>query len=330
MTIIINKRRVGVPTMNRKLLAPFILMMVLIISACGSNNAANNPSPSPSPSESADAGDNSASGTITYQSELGPVEVPANPQRIVALSSAPNLLSLGAKLVGVDEWTYGNPLFTEMLTDTTVVSDTNLEKIIELEPDLILAGAQLNNISKLQEIAPTVVYTWGKNDYLTQQLEVGKLINKEKEAQAWIEDFSKRAEELGKKVKEKIGENATVSVIEVGDNKTFYVFGNNFARGTELIYQAMGLNMPEKVKQDALESGLFTLSTEVLDQYAGDWIILSRNSKADVSFMELETWKNIPAVKNGHVIEIDTEASSYSDPTTLDNLFKIFEAGFLK
>ncbi|REK75636.1 iron-hydroxamate ABC transporter substrate-binding protein [Paenibacillus paeoniae] len=316
--------------MKKALAIPFILLLVLIVSACGSNTV-NNQSPSPSPSEStAPEGGNSSGDTITYQSELGPVEVPANPQRIVALSSAPNLLSLGVKLVGVDEWTYGNPLFKEMLTDTAVVSETSLEKILELEPDLILAGAHINNIAKLQEIAPTVVYTWGKNDYLTQQLEVGKLVNKEKEAQAWIDDFTVRAEALGQKVKEKIGENATVSVLEVGDNKTFYTFGNNFARGTELLYQAMKLNMPEKVKEDALGPGLFALSTEVVSEYAGDYIILSRRSQVDVSFMELETWKNIPAVANGHVIEINTDASSYSDPTTLENLFKIFEEGFMK
>src|SRR5690606_1753447 len=106
-------------------------------------------------------------------------------------------------------------------------------------------------IDKLQEIAPTVAYTWGKLDYLAQQLEIGKLLNKEQEAQAWIDDFTQRAEAVGQEIKAKIGENTTVSVIET-DLKNFYVFGNNWARGTELLYQAMGLNMPEKVKADAL------------------------------------------------------------------------------
>ncbi|CAM4409861.1 iron-hydroxamate ABC transporter substrate-binding protein [Paenibacillus alkaliterrae] len=318
--------------MSKKLLLPFIFLLTIIISACG-GNAANSelPSPTASPiaSEPAAAEPAGNTGMITYQSELGPVEVPANPQRIVALTNGPNVLSLDGTLVGVDEWTNKNPLFTEKLSGVTVVSEDNLEKIIDLEPDLIIAGTHNKNIDKLTEIAPTVVYTWGKLDYLAQQLEIGKLLNKEQEAQAWIDDFTQRAEAVGQEIKAKIGESATVSVIET-DSKNFYVFGNNWARGTELLYQAMGLNMPEKVKTDALGPGYYTISTEVLSEYAGDYVVLSRSSQGDNSFMQTDTWAKIPAVQNKQVIEIDTEAASYSDPTTLEYLLNIFKEGFLQ
>ncbi|SFJ21524.1 substrate-binding protein [Paenibacillus sp. UNC496MF] len=91
----------------------------------------------------------------------------------------------------------------------------------------------------------------------------------------------------------------------------------------------MGLSMPEKVKKDALGPGYYTLSPEVLSQYAGDYVVLSRSSASDNAIMKTAAWTNVPAVKNGHVIEIDTEASSYSDPTTLEYLLDIFEKGFL-
>ncbi|MDQ0062550.1 iron-hydroxamate ABC transporter substrate-binding protein [Paenibacillus harenae] len=319
--------------MNRKLLLPFIVLMCVMISACGGNNANNNasspgnsPAASETPATEAPAAD---TGTITYESELGPVEVPASPKRIVALTNAPNILALGGTIVGVDEWTNKSPHFTEKLAGVEVVSEDSLEKIIELEPDLIIAGTHNKNIDKMKEIAPTVVYTWGKLDYLTQQLEIGKLLNKEQEAQAWIDDFTKRAAEAGEEIKAKIGENATVSVFET-DSKSFYVFGNAWARGTEILYQAMGLNMPEKVKADAQGPGYYTLSTEVLSDYAGDYIVLSRSATGDNSFMQSDTWTKIPAVQNDHVIEIDTEASSYSDPMTLEYLLNIFKEGFLK
>lgn len=323
--------------MSKKLLLPIIfLLFVVIISACGNNASNNNEASSSSasqggseqqtPTESESA---AKTGTVTYQSELGPVEVPANPQRIVALTNAPNVLSLGGTLVGVDEWTNKNPLFTDKLNGVEVVSEDNLEKIIELEPDLIIADASSKNLDKLKEIAPTVAYTWGKLDFLSQQVEIGKLLNKEQEAQAWVDDFSQRAKAAGDEIKTKIGENATVSVFET-DSKNFYVFGNAWARGTELLYQAMELNMPEKVKEDALGPGYYTLSPEVLSDYAGDYIVLSRSAQGDNSFMQTDTWQKIPAVKNGHVIEIDTEASTYSDPTTLEYLLNIFKEGFLK
>lgn len=316
--------------MNKKLSAPILLLLLMIVvSACGNNSGNNSEkNASPAPSSEATTTADGASGTITYQSETGPVEVPANPQRIIALSNAPNVLSLDGTLVGVDQWTNMNPLFAEKLAGVEIVSEEDLEKIIEQKPDLIIGGTEMKNIEKLKQIAPTVVFTWGKLDYLAQQLEIGKLLNKEEEAQAWIDDFKQRAEAIGKEVKAKIGENATVSVFET-DAKTFYVFGNNWARGTEILYQAMGLNMPEKVKKDAQGPGYYTLSQEVLPEYAGDYIVLSKSSKNDNSFMKTETWNNIPAVKSKQVIEIDTESSTYSDPTTLEYLLNIYKQGFL-
>ncbi|MWV46274.1 ABC transporter substrate-binding protein [Paenibacillus sp. HJL G12] len=321
--------------MNKKLLLPLLLLMI-VISACGNQAVNDNKAASASSNEdqaansatNADTASESNAGTKTYQSESGPVEVPANPKRIVALTNAPNVLSLDGTLVGVDEWTYKNPLFTDKLSGVKVVSPDDLEKIIELDPDLIIASSDSKNMDKLKEIAPTVAYTWGKLDYLNQQLEIGKLLNKEKETQAWIDDFKQRTAEVGKEIKAKYGDNVTVSVLET-DSKSFYVLGNNWARGTEVLYQAMGLNMPEKVKADALGPGYYTLSPEVLSDYVGDFLVLSRSSQGDNSFMKTATWSNIPAVKNKHVIEIDSESSSYSDPTTLEYLLGIFKTGFL-
>ncbi|OXM14372.1 iron-hydroxamate ABC transporter substrate-binding protein [Paenibacillus herberti] len=316
----------------KKWLTPLVLSLTLVLSACGSkgdsstNNASNNgsqPTASVAPSASP-----AASGTFTYESETGKVEVPLNPQRIVALTNAPNVLSLGLPLVGVDQWSNKSSMFTEKLSGVAEVTDENLEKIIELDPDLIIAGTNMKNLDKMREIAPTVVYTWGKLDYIEQQLAIGKLLNKEKEAQTWADDFKKRAEEAGKQVKAKIGENATVSVIEF-DAKSFYVFGNNWARGTEVLYQAMGLGMTENAKKDALGPGMFTISSESLPEYAGDYIVLSRPKGLDNPVFQTETWKGIPAVKSGRVITIDPASYSYSDPITLDHMLKLYTDEFL-
>lgn len=295
----------------------FLLVTVLILGACGNDDSANESNAAPSDSEN-----------FTYASENGPVEVPKDPQRVISLTNGPNTLALNANIVGIDEWTNANPLFQEQLEGVEVVSEDNLEKIIELEPDLIIAGSQMKNIDKLSEIAPTVVFTWGKLDYLAQQVEIGKLLNKEEEAQQWVDDFKERAATAGDAIRAEIGDDATVSVIESGD-KEFYVFGDNYARGTEILYQAMGLNMPDKVKELALEAGVYTFSTEVLPEFAGDYVVLSKNPGAANSFMETDVWKNIPAVKNDQVIEINTLESTYSDPITLDHLLTIFEDGFL-
>ena len=57
------------------------------------------------------------------------VEVPANPKRVVVLSSfAGNVMSLGVNLVGVDSWSKQNPRFDSKLKDVAEVSDENVEK----------------------------------------------------------------------------------------------------------------------------------------------------------------------------------------------------------
>jgi iron complex transport system substrate-binding protein len=306
----------------KKLFIPIMLVLVLIISACGKQDTTNDSTSTPKEDEKPEF--------ITYQSETGPIEVPADPQRVILLSGfTGNVLHLGVNVVGVDVWSKNSPTFTEELKDAEEVSDENLEKIIELEPDLIIGLSNIKNLDKLKEIAPTVTYTWGKVDYLTQHLEIGKLLNKEKEAQAWIDDFKSRTEAAGDEIRAKIGEDATVSVIE-SFGKDLYVFGENWARGTEILYQGMNLKMPEKVREVALEAGYYTLSAEVLPEYAGDYVILSKYTDADTSFQETETYKNIPAVKNNRVFEMEGNGASFSDPITLEKQLEFFKKSFLE
>ncbi|WP_088012581.1 iron-hydroxamate ABC transporter substrate-binding protein [Gottfriedia acidiceleris] len=304
----------------KKLLLPLILIFVLSISAC---------SHSSSDKKASISNIDDQPKTFTYQSETGPVEVPTHPKRVILLSGfTGNVISLGVNVVGVDVWSKNNPTFKKELKDVTEVSDENLEKIIELKPDLIIGLSNIKNIDKLKEIAPTVTYTWGKLDYLEQHIEIGKLLNKEKEAKEWVDDFKQRAEKTGDEIRAKIGEDATVSVFESYD-KQLYVFGNNWARGTEILYQAMKLKMPEKVKEMALKDGYYTLSTEVLPQYAGDYIILSNYADADISFQKTDTYKSIPAVKNNRVYEMLGNGASFSDPVTLEKQLAFFKKSFL-
>lgn len=267
--------------------------------------------------------------TITYESEFGPVEVPENPERIVALAYAPNLHALDVEMTGVDQWSKNNPLFEEDLKSVAEVTEAEPESILAEDPDLIIAGANMENLEELEKIAPTVTYTWGKLNYLEQQIEIGKLVGKEDETRAWAEDFEKRAADIGSKIKEKHGEDTTVTVIET-DGKGFYLFGEAWGRGTEILYQAMDLKMPENVEDAVSSDGYYEISQEVLAEYAGDYIILSRGEETDMSFTESEVWQSIPAVQNDNVIEIDTAASSYSDPTTLEYLLEIYSKGLME
>ncbi|API92422.1 ABC transporter substrate-binding protein [Virgibacillus pantothenticus] len=300
----------------------FILLfsvIILLLSACNTNEE----------KKQEKAASENEKDTITYESENGPVEVPADPQRVVVLSQfAGNLIKLGVNIVGADSWAKDNPRFEE-LKDAATVSDDNLEQIIELEPDLIIGLSSAKNIDKLKEIAPTVTFTYGKADYLQQHIEVGKLVNKEEEARKWVENFEQEATEVGKQIKDKIGEDATVSVVEKFD-KQWYVFGDNWGRGTEILYQAMGLKMPETVKKHALKDGYYALSEEVIPDFAGDYLIVSDQSGAkDTSYLESDIFQSIPAVQNDNVFVIDGKKFYFNDASTLEYQLEFFKGKFL-
>ncbi|RRJ65793.1 iron-hydroxamate ABC transporter substrate-binding protein [Paenibacillus oralis] len=301
----------------KKLLLPLFVLTILVISACG-NNANDNSGTTSKASEAGASANTSSSDTITYQSENGPIKVPANPQRVVVLSGyAGNLLALDIPLVGVDAWTKANPKFQDPLKNVAEVSDENVESILNLKPDLIIAMSDVKNADKLKQIAPLVTYTYNKVDYLTQILEIGKAVNQEQKAADWIADFKERAQTAGEKIKAKIGADSTISVIE-GDSKNLYTFGSSWGRGTEIIYQAMGLKMPDKVKEMTAKDGYYNLSLEILPDYMGDYVIYSKDSAGDASFQETSTYKEIPAVKNNHVYEVDASTFYFNDALSLD------------
>ncbi|MFC4713640.1 iron-hydroxamate ABC transporter substrate-binding protein [Planococcus dechangensis] len=307
--------------MKKLLILSIALLIMLALAACGSTEETTE--------ETGGAeGNETAEGTIEYESENGTVEVPADPQRVVALAYGGNVMALDVPLVGIDAWAIDNPNYQDHLEGVEEVSEENLEKIIELDPDLIIGYSTIQNIDKLEQIAPTVTFTYGQVDYLTQHVEIGKLLNKEQEAQTWVDDFKERAQAAGEEVKAEIGEDATVSVIENFD-KQLYVFGDNWGRGTEILYQEMGLKMPEKVEEMALNDGFYALSQEVLPEYMGDYVIFSKDSEQDNSFQETDLYKNTPAVQNDQVFEEDAKKLYFNDPISLDYQLEFFQEKFL-
>lgn len=123
----------------KKWLTSIMMSLVLLLSACGNasvptENAAGGNAAKQEATTEAKPEAEAKPETITYQSENGPIEVPASPKRIVGLTNAPNVLALGGTLVGVDEWTKKNPLFADKVKDVETVSDETMEKFSPSSP----------------------------------------------------------------------------------------------------------------------------------------------------------------------------------------------------
>src|SRR5699024_9319209 len=116
-------------------------------------------------------------------------------------------------------------------------------------------------------------------------------------------------------------------VVEVFE-KQWYVYGDNWGRGTEILYQAMGLKMPEKVKKAAEKDGYYAISLEVLSDYAGDYVVVSSDHKDD-SFLESDIYPNIPTAKDNHILNVELNRFYFNDATTLAYQLDYFEDYFL-
>jgi iron complex transport system substrate-binding protein len=276
--------------------------------------------------------ESSASKTVVYQSEKGPIQVPANPKRVAVLAASytGNVLSLGITPVGVEQWAKGNKFYNSQLKNVQIVTPDSLEKLLALKPDLIIAFTNDKNLKKYQEIAPTVAFTYEKYSYLETHLELGKLLGKEKEAQAWVDKWNKQTAEAKTKVKAVIGENVTSTVFETF-GKELYVYGNNWGRGTEIIYQALGIKAPKQVEKDVFGPGYKAISTEVIPQYAGDYLFVGKgDATADNSYLQTSVWKQIPAVQKGNVFFFDSASFYFNDPISLENELKFIVQSLTK
>ncbi|WP_270179907.1 iron-hydroxamate ABC transporter substrate-binding protein [Alkalihalobacillus sp. CinArs1] len=293
------------------LLSLSLLALVFALAACSENTSGES---------SAEKDDSDKQDTRVYEGENGEVEVPKEPERVAMLAAtyAGNLLELGITPIAVNEYPKSNKFYGDKLDDVEVVTADSYEKLLELNPDLIITYSDDKNLKKYEEIAPTVTMSYDKYDYMEQHVEIGKIVGKEDEAKAWVEEWKEKAADAREKVKAAIGEDKTFMVMEAY-GKDMYVYGENWGRGTEVIYQALELKAPKKLEEDVFGPGWKAISTEVIPTYAGDYIFVGTGAgNPDNSFMESDVWKELPAVKNGNAIQFDSESFYFNDPISLE------------
>src|SRR5699024_9444284 len=153
---------------------------------------------------------------VTIDSALGTATIEEEPERIVTLGqgSTETAIALGTTPVGMEEYTWGAdetgylPWIHEEVTERgdelpelfNGLTELDIEAILELEPDLILApwsGVTQEHYDLLADIAPTVAYAeepWTIE--WDQQIEIiGEAMGQEDEAQGLIDDIHNQFDE---------------------------------------------------------------------------------------------------------------------------------------
>lgn len=287
----------------KKLLIPLIVL-VLVLAACGN--------------DSDDNGDKNDK--KTYKQDDGKkVKVPKHPKRVVVLGTtyAGGLKQLDTNIVGVANLVDDSKVLKKKFKGVKKVDPEKVESVAKLKPDLIVTYNTDKNLKKLNKIAPTVAYDYQKHDYKDQHKELGKLVGKEDKAQKWIDDWDKKTKNDSKEIKDKLGQDTTVSIIKDFDKKV-YALGKTYGHGSEVVYDSFGMKMPDKVEKATKKNDLAEISNEEIPEMAGDYVITPVAKGSKLSFEDKDYWKNTDAVKNGHTIKVDEGIYWLNDPYSMD------------
>lgn len=319
-------------------LVVFMLGLAMLLGACGQasvNSGSSGAAEQTDASALSSSGNSESAETVIFHAGNGDITVPANPQRIVDLTDFHTgyFLALGVKPVGVTAGAMGNPYFEGRLDGVEDLGvDPSPEKILELNPDLIIAYTGSEGIDKLEQIAPVVAIEYGKKNFKDEMIDLGKLTGKEKEAEEWVDQWKQKISDLKPKVEAAIG-SKTVSILNPYA-KGLFVFGHSYGRGGAIIYDEFGLKAPVEAQKAAIDSGTgwASISLEKLPEFSGD-IIFTCPWSGDTSDPKIVydsvIWRDLPAVKAGHVFQLNPEADTYSDPVTLEAQLKFITDSLL-
>jgi iron complex transport system substrate-binding protein len=328
----------NIPARKQTWMATMLVLIVLFVAACGSNNeapaATQAPSQEPSSSASAEPAQAAESGTRTYEDALGrKVEIPAQPERIIAHYYASEFTALGIPVVGTNYLNAQLVLTEEQLKGIEDVGGDglvpNIEKVLELEPDLIVVPDFLEaaDVDALAKVAPTVVVAYGA-DAFEHVREIADLGGKPELAEAWQKSYDEKVEQQREAVKAHIEAGETASAFVLYSDKKLYVY--NKQRLGPTMYDAFGFQVPEKVTElfASDPSQLWAeISLEKLPDYVGDRIFLVGPGDDEESKKVLDevlngpVWSTLPAVKNDKAYIVGSRWAM-NDPLSLEWLLE--------
>ncbi|EHV5202333.1 ABC transporter substrate-binding protein [Listeria monocytogenes] len=278
-----------------------VVLLLAILTACG-NTETKAPEKKTEKIEVKDATGN----TITL--EEAPTKIislmPSNTEILFALD-------LGDKVKGVTAYD-DYPKEAQKVEKVTSTS-VDTEKIIAIKPDLVLGHESMLATEKdayqlLKDAGINVFVVPDATDLKAAEksiITVGKLTGKEKEAKEVTDSMEEQKVAIEKKAKEL----KTSPKVWIEISPDLYTAG----KGTfmnEMLELAGGTNV-------VTESGFIPYNEEKVVELQPD-IILSVYPDAKATIQKRAAWKDIPAVKNDKIYEMDANKLSRPGPRLLE------------
>ncbi|MBM7684570.1 MAG: cobalamin transport system substrate-binding protein [Epulopiscium sp.] len=251
-------------------------------------------------------------GTMAGCSGVKNTQISEEPKRIVSV--APSITELiyalgkGENLVGRTDYC-DYPEETKEVPSIGSLIDPSVEKIVELNPDIVIATANFKEetYKKLEDLGIEVVVLYeaidleGAYDSIAR---LGQILNAEDEANRVITEIKDKIEEVQEKVK------------DAPRPKVYYVagFGKNgdyTATGDTFIGQLLEIAGGDNIAKDATG---WQYSLEKIIENDPDIILISQNYGLKEQFVETAGYKELSAVKGDKVIEIDDNLIARQGP----------------
>lgn len=270
---------------------------------------------SPVPGTDRPADETAAAGqpVRTVETEMGPVEIPAQPQRIVALDeyAAMNMLALGVEPAVV--WgSYNSEISQRVLAEAgievaegSVATGIDFEAVAADGPDLIVLTAEpafLESYEQLSAIAPTVVLP---NDQPWRDAirSTATTFDRSAEGDRLIGLLEGRIGDLAAEVQ---ADPASISLL--GNILEMLFAVSNQAPLSGLIDE-VGLTRPAAQADGTPFEGydsIIVLSSEVLAEHDADLVVVFAGNDYDAAAVtSLPTFQALPAVVDGRSFEVD-------------------------
>ncbi|MEG0256236.1 MAG: ABC transporter substrate-binding protein [Vagococcus sp.] len=292
-----------------------VLMLVLVVGCKG-----------------AEGKDTKKATTKSIETEMGKVEVPVNPKKVLVNWYIHDVASLGITPVGYAGWAQESmPMYKE-IKDIPAIEKWEKEELLSYEPDLIITYNK-EDYEKFSKIAPVVVISEKKTPE-ERLIILGDVLGKEKEAKKLVDTFGEKLEKSKEVFAKEEFKNKTFSIFEDWGSASYGVGYETGSRGGTLLYDYVGLKYPDKLEKIVQESGEARkgLSYEVAADYFGDYVIWFLQPDVEKSeFEKTKIWPTIPAVKEGRVLTVPGELNGlfyYSDVSSLITQLDYFSENF--
>jgi iron complex transport system substrate-binding protein len=268
---------------------------------------------------------------IVKDSKGKEVVIEKEPKKIISV--APSITELiyalgkGDELVGRTDYD-DYPQQVKSVQSIGSLTDPNVEKIIELKPDVVVASTHFKDdvAKKLEDLGIKVIVLYNAKDFNGAYDVIntlGQIINAQDNAKNLVASMKKKIEDVKEKVK---GKEAPKAYYVVGFGKD----GDYTATGDTFIGQMIEMAGGNNIAKDGAG---WKYSLEKIIENDPEYIVISKNYGMKDQFIATAGYKELSAVKNNKVIEIDDNLLNRQGPRLAEGveaLAKILQPSLFK